>query len=58
MLHCADLNNPAKPSEIAHVWASRIMEESFNQGDEEKKLKIDISPLGDRENVSMEKCQV
>ena len=34
------------------------MEESFNQGDEEKRLQIDISPLGDREKVSIEKCQV
>ena len=34
------------------------MEESFNQGDEEKKLGLDISPLGDRENVCVEKCQV
>ena len=34
------------------------MEESFKQGDSEKKLKIDINPLGDRDNVSIEKCQV
>lgn len=58
MLHCADLSNPAKPPEIASSWAYRIMEESFEQGDEEKKLSIDIGPLGDRENVCIEKCQV
>ncbi len=57
-MHCADLSNPAKPPDIASSWAYRIMEESFLQGDEEKKLSIDIGPLGDRENVCIEKCQV
>lgn len=34
------------------------MEEAFRQGDEERKLGLDIGPLGDRENVSIEHCQV
>ena len=58
LIHCADLSNPAKPPDIASSWAYRIVEESFQQGDEEKKLNIDIGPLGDRENVCVEKCQV
>uniref|UniRef100_A0A1X7UAQ0 Phosphodiesterase n=1 Tax=Amphimedon queenslandica TaxID=400682 RepID=A0A1X7UAQ0_AMPQE len=58
LVHCADLSNTAKPVEIASQWAHRIMEESFKQGDQEKKLGLDISPLGDRDNVSIEKCQV
>lgn len=58
MLHCADLSNPAKPHGIASPWAERVLEESFQQGDEEKKLGIDVGPLGDRDNISIEKCQV
>lgn len=33
------------------------MEESYQQGDEERGLGIPVNPLGDR-NVSIEKCQV
>ena len=58
LLHCADLSNPTKPPEIASTWAYNIIEENFVQGDEEKKLGIDVGPLGDRDNVCVEKCQV
>ena len=58
MLHCADLSNPAKPEHLATQWTDRVIEENFIQGDEEKNLGIPLSPLGDREQVSIGKCQV
>jgi cAMP-specific phosphodiesterase 4 len=58
LLHCADLNNPAKPFDIAEEWAMRIVEENMMQGDEEKALQIEVSPLGDRNNICVPKCQV
>nr|BAA34310.1 EFPDE4 [Ephydatia fluviatilis] len=57
LLHCADLSNQTKSFHIASQWSQRIMEESYRQGDEERKLGIPVNPLGDR-SVSIEKCQV
>ncbi|XP_064386859.1 3',5'-cyclic-AMP phosphodiesterase 4C-like isoform X3 [Halichondria panicea] len=58
MIHCADLSNPTKREDLAANWSRRIMEENFLQGDEEKSLGIPLNPLGDREQVSLCKCQV
>ena len=58
LIHCADLSNPAKPVDIAVEWATRVMEEQFRQGDEEKRLGLDIGPLCDRDSVCIEQCQV
>ena len=58
MIHCADLSNPTKREDLAADWSRRIMEENFLQGDEEKSLGIPLNPLGDREQVSLYKCQV
>eukprot|EP00731_Ephydatia_muelleri_P019154 Em0011g1194a len=57
LLHCADLSNQTKSFHVASQWSHRIMEESYRQGDEERKLGIPVNPLGDR-SVSIEKCQV
>ena len=58
LIHCADLSNPAKEENLAVNWSNRIMQESFKQGDEERRRGIPMNPLGDREQVSIAKCQV
>lgn len=58
LIHCADLSNPSRPVKQAAEWSKRITEELFLQGDEEKRLNIPVSPLGDREHVCIEKCQM
>ncbi|RWS14017.1 cAMP-specific 3', partial [Dinothrombium tinctorium] len=58
MLHCADLSNPTKPIEIYKLWVDRIMEEFFQQGDKEKQRGLEISPMCDRQNATVEKYQV
>ncbi|KAF7262345.1 hypothetical protein EG68_00384 [Paragonimus skrjabini miyazakii] len=58
MIHCADLSNPAKPLRLNRKWTSRLMEEFFRQGDKERSLKLEISPMCDRESVAVEKSQV
>lgn len=58
MLHCADLSNPTKPLELYKKWCSLLMEEFFQQGDKEKSLAIEISPMCDRNNATIEKSQV
>jgi len=58
MLHLADLSGPTKPWEICEQWTERIMEEFYEEGDEEKMLGLDLGALNDRETVVVPKAQV
>jgi len=58
MIHLADLSNPTKPNRLYQRWTDRIMEEFWQQGDKERALGIDISPMCDRNNATVAKSQV
>lgn len=58
MLHCADLSNPTKPLDIYRQWVDGVMEEFFQQGDKERAAGLEISPMCDRYNSTIEKSQV
>ncbi|CAF0857107.1 unnamed protein product [Didymodactylos carnosus] len=58
MIHCADLSNPTKPLDIYIKWTDRIMEEFWRQGDKERDLRLEISPMCDRLVANVEKNQV
>lgn len=58
MVHCADLSNPTKPLGLYRRWVDKIMEEFFCQGDREREQGMDISPMCDRHNATVEKTQV
>ncbi|XP_076347376.1 3',5'-cyclic-AMP phosphodiesterase 4C-like isoform X3 [Tachypleus tridentatus] len=58
MIHCADLSAPAKPLETYKKWVDLLMEEFFQQGDKEREQNLDISPMCDRYNATVEKSQV
>ncbi|CAF1145757.1 unnamed protein product, partial [Didymodactylos carnosus] len=58
MIHCADLSNPTKPLDIYMRWIDRIMEEFWRQGDKERDLRLEISPMCDRRVASVEKSQI
>jgi len=58
LIHCCDLSNPTKPLALYTQWVDRLMEESFKQGDKERELGLDLSPLCDRNTVNVAKCQV
>lgn len=57
VLHCADLSNAAKPMRLALQWTDRVLEEFFVQGDQERRLGRDVSPLCDRYSVSKASSQ-
>ncbi len=58
MIHLADLGNPAKPIDLYRMWNQRILEELWRQGDRERKMGLEISPMCDRYMVTVEKSQV
>ncbi|XP_017494478.1 PREDICTED: cAMP-specific 3',5'-cyclic phosphodiesterase 4B-like, partial [Rhagoletis zephyria] len=58
MLHCADLSNPTKRLHLYQKWCSLLMEEFFQQGDKERAQGLEISPMCDRTNATIEKSQV
>ncbi|XP_071397872.1 high affinity 3',5'-cyclic-AMP phosphodiesterase 7A-like isoform X4 [Centroberyx affinis] len=47
-LKCADICNPCRPWELSKLWSEKVTEEFFQQGDIEKKHKLEVSPLCDR----------
>ncbi|XP_029470196.1 cAMP-specific 3',5'-cyclic phosphodiesterase 4C isoform X2 [Rhinatrema bivittatum] len=58
MVHCSDLSNPTKPLELYRQWTDRIVVEFFHQGDREREKGMEISPMCDKHNASVEKSQV
>uniref|UniRef100_A0AC35U6D6 Phosphodiesterase n=1 Tax=Rhabditophanes sp. KR3021 TaxID=114890 RepID=A0AC35U6D6_9BILA len=58
MIHLADLSNPTKPIELYRCWNQRILEEYWRQGDKEKDLGLEVSPMCDRGTVTIEKSQI
>mmetsp|Transcript_108102 Transcript_108102/g.338126 ORF Transcript_108102/g.338126 Transcript_108102/m.338126 type:complete len:582 (+) Transcript_108102:141-1886(+) len=48
VVHAADISNPTKPRPMMLQWTQRILQEFWNQGDEERRLELPISPLCDR----------
>ena len=42
LIKAADVSNPAKATPLYLFWTNRIMEEFYNQGDEEKRLGLPV----------------
>jgi len=58
LLHGADISNAARPEALARRWTDFILGEFFLQGDIERNLGREISPLCDRNTVSKPGSQV
>ncbi|KAJ8387659.1 hypothetical protein AAFF_G00152090 [Aldrovandia affinis] len=57
-LKCADICNPCRPWELSKQWSEKVTEEFFHQGDVEKKLKLEVSPLCDSQLNSVANIQM
>jgi len=57
-LHAADLSNVCRPFRLSRRWSELILSEYFLQGDTERTLGRSISPLCDRESVSIPDSQI
>lgn len=53
MLHCSDISNPFKPYDLCAKWADLVVEEFFQQGDQERTGGLEISPMCDRNQVNL-----
>eukprot|EP00474_Spongospora_subterranea_P003822 CRZ04280.1 hypothetical protein [Spongospora subterranea] len=52
ILHCADINNTYKQWPLAKRWSDLVTEEFFAQGDQERSMRLPISPFMDRRRDS------
>lgn len=53
----ADINGPCKRRDIHLQWTHRIAEEFYEQGDDEAKMNLPISPFMDRRHPQLAKLQ-
>lgn len=57
IIKLSDINAPLKEKNLHIQWTQRICEEFYQQGEEEAKLSLPISPHMDRTNPKMPKLQ-
>jgi hypothetical protein len=48
-VHAADISSPCRPRRIALEWTMRLEQEWFAEGDDQKKLKLEVGPMNDRD---------
>eukprot|EP00981_Chlorochromonas_danica_P011321 scaffold3873_cov177-Ochromonas_danica.AAC.1 len=58
VLHCSDISNPFKPYDLCAKWADLVVEEFCQQGDKERELGLEISPMCDRTNINLANMQM
>lgn len=56
-LKCADISNPCRPWSVCKSWSERVCTEFFRQGDLERALQLNISPLCNRFSDSIPAIQ-
>ncbi|XP_072045778.1 uncharacterized protein [Amphiura filiformis] len=56
-LKCADICNPCRTWEVTKRWAEMVVEEFFNQGDQEKKQNLTVTNSCDRFKTTVGKIQ-
>ena len=58
LLHAVDVSHPTKDWNLHREWTARCMEEFFKQGDQEREMGLDISPLCDRNTTQVPQSQI
>jgi cAMP-specific phosphodiesterase len=59
LMKACDISNPVKPFELCRKWGISVMEEFYRQGDVERQIGLDVTPMFDREKkVQLAKSQL
>jgi cAMP-specific phosphodiesterase 4 len=58
ILHSADISNPCRTWDVCRPWAMQVLEEFFEQGDEEKRLGVPVQFLNDRDKLNRPNSQI
>ncbi|KAI9206847.1 uncharacterized protein BJ171DRAFT_456693 [Polychytrium aggregatum] len=58
LIKCADVSNPARSWLVYTSWIERLIQEFLNQGDEERKRGLPVSPLMDRSSINIPAGQI
>ena len=58
IVHLSDISNAAKGLKAGKKWGQRLMDEFFNQGDRERQMGVNVSPMCDRFRSPIEKSQI
>jgi len=58
MMRAADIGHSAKLWDMHYAWSTKVTEEFHNQGDEEQRLGLPISPLCGREGFVLSSSQM
>ncbi|KAG9510483.1 Calcium/calmodulin-dependent 3',5'-cyclic nucleotide phosphodiesterase 1, partial [Fragariocoptes setiger] len=58
VIHVSDISHPAKKWELHSHWTQLLMKEFFRQGDKEKQLNLECSPLCDRDTTLVAESQL
>jgi hypothetical protein len=56
-IKCADLGHLAESRNVHRRWVDNLEREFYDQGDEEKRLCLDVTPLFDRSKPGVSKSQ-
>ncbi|UMM19570.1 hypothetical protein L5515_015107 [Caenorhabditis briggsae] len=57
LIKMADINSPTKPYGLHRQWTDRICEEFYEQGDDERRRNLAITPYMDRGDAQVAKLQ-
>ncbi|KAI9092119.1 hypothetical protein DFS34DRAFT_584116, partial [Phlyctochytrium arcticum] len=58
LIKCADVSNLTREWPVYCAWLDRLIKEFVNQGDEEKRLGLPVSPFMDRDNINIPQSQL
>ena len=53
-----DLSNPILPPKLSEKWVKRVTDEFFDQGDQEKAMGLEASPMCDRATANIPNMQL
>ncbi|KRX54832.1 putative 3',5'-cyclic phosphodiesterase pde-3 [Trichinella sp. T9] len=57
IMKLSDVNSASKPADLHNIWTEKILQEFFEQGDEEKQRNLPISDYMDRESCNIAELQ-